>query len=152
MLICKPRLAHRHPRQTLPYNPVCIHRGHVRWVHERIKFHQLITDNIALCTQPSHQRKRLSRCQSAGIRGAGARYKRRVKHIDIEGDERVWSVARSFSHADRGNEAAARSLFPEVVNKDWDISTEAQAESITRDTLNRLKDIREQYNVPRVCS
>ncbi len=57
-----------------------------------------------------------------------------------------------LSHADRGNEAAARVLFPEVVNKDWDVSTEAQAESITRDTLNRLKDIREQYNLPRECS
>lgn len=57
-----------------------------------------------------------------------------------------------LSHANRGNEAAARSLFPEVVNKDWDLSTEAQAESITRDTLNRLKDIREQYNLPCDCS
>lgn len=57
-----------------------------------------------------------------------------------------------LSHADRGNEAAARDLFPEVVKKDWDVSTEAQAESITRDTLNTLKDIREQYNLPRECT
>jgi hypothetical protein len=38
------------------------------------------------------------------------------------------------------------------VKTDWDISTEAEAESTMQDTLNKLKDIREQYNLPRECA
>jgi hypothetical protein len=57
-----------------------------------------------------------------------------------------------LSYADQGNEAEARKLFPDVVKKDWDIKSEAQAETTMQDTLNKLMDIREQYNMPRVCS
>jgi hypothetical protein len=57
-----------------------------------------------------------------------------------------------LSYADQGNETRARSLFPEVVKTDWDINTEAEAESTMRKTLNKLMDIREQYNMPRVCT
>ena len=57
-----------------------------------------------------------------------------------------------LSYADQGNEARARSLFPDVVTKDWDIKNEAEAEAAMRDTLNKLMDIREQYNMPRVCA
>ena len=57
-----------------------------------------------------------------------------------------------LNYADRGDTAAARGLLPEVVKTDWDVSTEAQAESTMQDTLNKLKDIREQYNLPRECS
>ena len=57
-----------------------------------------------------------------------------------------------LSYADQGNEAKARALYPEVVSQDWDISNEVEAESTMRDTLNKLMDIREQYNLPRVCS
>ena len=57
-----------------------------------------------------------------------------------------------LSYADQGNEAKARELYPEIVTKDWDISSEAEAEATMRDTLNKLMDIREQYNLPRVCS
>ena len=57
-----------------------------------------------------------------------------------------------LSYADQGNEARARELFPEVVAKDWNIKTEAEAEADMRETLNKLMDIREQYNLPRVCS
>ena len=57
-----------------------------------------------------------------------------------------------LSYADQGNESRARGLFPEVVETDWDIKSEAEAESSMRDTLNKLMDIREQYNLPRVCS
>jgi hypothetical protein len=48
--------------------------------------------------------------------------------------------------------ADARRLFPEVVQKDWDIKSESQAETTLQDTLNKLMDIREQYNLPRVCT
>ena len=57
-----------------------------------------------------------------------------------------------LSYADQGNESQARSLFPEVVETDWDIKSEAEAEATMRDTLNKLMDIREQYNLPRVCT
>ena len=57
-----------------------------------------------------------------------------------------------LSYADQGNETRARELFPEVVAKDWNIKTEAEAEADMRETLNKLMDIREQYNLPRVCS
>ncbi|MBT8129627.1 MAG: hypothetical protein KJP10_06530 [Gammaproteobacteria bacterium] len=56
-----------------------------------------------------------------------------------------------LSYADQGNEAKARELYPEIVTKDWDISSEAEAEAGMRETLNKLMDIREQYNMPRVC-
>ena len=57
-----------------------------------------------------------------------------------------------LSYADQGHDARARSLYPEVVTKDWDIKTEDQAEATTKQTLNQLMDIREEYNLPRVCS
>lgn len=57
-----------------------------------------------------------------------------------------------LSYSDQGNETKARSLFPEVVSKDWDIKTEAEAETTMRDTQNKLMDIREQYGKPRVCA
>jgi len=62
----------------------------------------------------------------------------------------LWLEA--LSYADQGNEAMARSLFPEIVTKDWDIKSDAEAESTMRDTLNKLMDIREEYSKPRVCS
>lgn len=57
-----------------------------------------------------------------------------------------------LSYADKGDDTSARGLFPEVVKTDWDIKNEAQAETTLRDTLNKLMDIREQYNMPRTCS
>jgi hypothetical protein len=57
-----------------------------------------------------------------------------------------------LSYADQGNEARTRSLYPDVVTKDWDIKSEAEAEATTKKTLNQLMDIREQYNMPRVCT
>ena len=57
-----------------------------------------------------------------------------------------------LSYADKGDDTSARRLFPEVVTSDWDIKNEAQAETALRDTLNKLMDIREQYNLPRTCS
>lgn len=57
-----------------------------------------------------------------------------------------------LSYGDQGKTAEARGLFPEVVETDWDIKSEAQAETAMQDTLNKLMDIREQYNMPRVCA
>ena len=56
-----------------------------------------------------------------------------------------------LSHADRREEEMARGLFPEVIQKDWEVKTEAQAEETMRQALNNLMDIRQQYELPRVC-
>ena len=56
-----------------------------------------------------------------------------------------------LNYGDQRDEAKARSLFPTVVEKDWDIKTGAQAEDIMRKALNAVMNIRQKYNLPRVC-
>ena len=56
-----------------------------------------------------------------------------------------------LSHADKQDEAKARSLFPVVVEKDWDIKTPSQAEEAMRKALNQLMDIRQEYKLSRIC-
>ena len=56
-----------------------------------------------------------------------------------------------LSHADQRDEAKARSLFPKVVEKDWDIKSTSQAEETMRNALNDLMDIRQEYKLPRLC-
>ena len=57
-----------------------------------------------------------------------------------------------LSYADKGDQGQAKTLFPEIVQTDWDIKTEAQAETTLAATLEKLRDIREEYNLPRTCS
>jgi len=56
-----------------------------------------------------------------------------------------------LSYADQRNEAQARTLFPEVIERDRKIKTEAQAEEAMRNSLQKLMDIRVTYDLPRVC-
>jgi len=56
-----------------------------------------------------------------------------------------------LSYADQREEAKARALFPSLVEKDWDIKSEAQAEEVMRTALNELMMIRGEYQLPRVC-
>jgi hypothetical protein len=56
-----------------------------------------------------------------------------------------------LNYADQRDETRARSLFPTVVEKDWDIETESQAEEAMRKAMNELMDIRQEYKLPRVC-
>ena len=56
-----------------------------------------------------------------------------------------------LSYADKRDEAKARSLFPTVVEKDWDIKSESQAEETMRKALNELMSIRGEYKLPQVC-
>ena len=56
-----------------------------------------------------------------------------------------------LNYGDQQDEAKARSLFPTLVQKDWDIKTEAQAEDTMRKALNELMNIRQEYKMPRVC-
>jgi len=53
--------------------------------------------------------------------------------------------------ADRKQEDRARTLFPDLVAKDTRISSEAQAEERMRSALQRLMDIRGEYNLPKTC-
>lgn len=57
-----------------------------------------------------------------------------------------------LTYADQKQETKARNLFPTLVQKDWDIKSEEQAEETMRKALNSLMDIREEYKLPRVCS
>ena len=56
-----------------------------------------------------------------------------------------------LSYADGRDEAKARSLFPALVEKDWNVKTEAEAEERMRKALQGLMDIRGEYNLPKVC-
>jgi hypothetical protein len=56
-----------------------------------------------------------------------------------------------LNYGDKGDEAKARSLFPTLVEKDWDIKSEANAEDIMHKALNELMNIRQEYKMPRVC-
>ena len=57
-----------------------------------------------------------------------------------------------LTYADQRDEERARALFPTVVEQDWDVNSEAQAEETMRETLQSLMDIRAEYDLPRVCS
>lgn len=57
-----------------------------------------------------------------------------------------------LTYADQKEETKARSLFPTLVEKDWNIKSEAQAEEKMRKALNSLMDIREKNKLPRVCT
>jgi len=57
-----------------------------------------------------------------------------------------------LAYADHREENKARQLFPDLIAKDSKISEEAQAEETMQKALQRLMDIRGEYNLPRVCS
>lgn len=56
-----------------------------------------------------------------------------------------------LTYADRGEEAAARALFPDLTAKDPKINSDVQAEQKMRESLQQLMDIRAEYQLPRVC-
>ena len=56
-----------------------------------------------------------------------------------------------LSYGDSRQESQARALFPDLIAKDGQIRSEAQAEETMRKALLALMDIREQYKLPRVC-
>ena len=57
-----------------------------------------------------------------------------------------------LTYADSRQEDKARALYPELIKIDADISSESQAEETMRKALQRLKDIRGEYNLPNTCS
>ena len=62
----------------------------------------------------------------------------------------IWVVA--LTEADRQNELEARAMFPDIVKRDRDIKTEADAEAGVREALHELGNIRVEYDLPAVCS
>lgn len=56
-----------------------------------------------------------------------------------------------LAYGDSQQEGQARALFPDLVDTDNEIRSEAQAEETMRKALTALMDIREQYKMPRVC-
>ena len=56
-----------------------------------------------------------------------------------------------IAYADNREEDQARAIFPDIVAQDNKITSEAQAETKMRETLQKLMDIRETHGLPRVC-
>ena len=57
-----------------------------------------------------------------------------------------------LTYADSRHEDKARALYPELIKNDTEISSESQAEETMRKALQRLMDIRGEYNLPKTCS
>lgn len=57
-----------------------------------------------------------------------------------------------LAYADSRQDNQARALFPELVAEDSKISSESQAETEMQDALKNLKEIRQEYKLPRECS
>ncbi len=56
-----------------------------------------------------------------------------------------------LSYADKGDKTQIRSLLPKIVEKDWNVKSESQAETSMRQALSELKVIRKEYNLPQTC-
>lgn len=61
----------------------------------------------------------------------------------------IW--VETLSEADRQREAQARALFPEIVARDRDVKTDADAEAQMREALQTLGNIRVEYGMDAVC-
>lgn len=62
----------------------------------------------------------------------------------------LWVQVIAF--ADSGQLEQARAMFAQLVDKDSDITSESQAESELQGALNKLMEIRKEYNLPTKCS
>jgi hypothetical protein len=56
-----------------------------------------------------------------------------------------------LAYADNRQDDQARALFPDLVEKDSKLSSESQAETEMQAALQKLKDIRQEYKLPREC-
>ena len=57
-----------------------------------------------------------------------------------------------LTYADSRQEDKARALYPDLITNDTEIRSEAQAEETMRKALQRLMDIRGEYNLPKTCN
>lgn len=56
-----------------------------------------------------------------------------------------------LSYADQGNNDKTKELIPGVVEKDWDINSEAEARTSLLQLQDKLTSIREEYKLPKKC-
>ena len=56
-----------------------------------------------------------------------------------------------LSYADQGNNSKIKELIPEVVEKDWDTSSETEARASLLQLQDKLLIIREEYKLPKKC-
>jgi hypothetical protein len=61
----------------------------------------------------------------------------------------VWVEA--LTEADRQNDLATRAIFPELIKRDGEVKTEADAEALLNEALRELGDIRVESNLPADC-
>jgi hypothetical protein len=58
---------------------------------------------------------------------------------------------QALTEADRQNDAGARALFPEIVSRDKQVASDADAQEHLGIMLNKLQQIRVEYNKPASC-
>jgi hypothetical protein len=61
----------------------------------------------------------------------------------------LWIEVLAFG--DQGKADGAQARFPDLVAKDPQIGSEAQADETLQKSLRRLQEIRGKYNLPRTC-
>ena len=61
----------------------------------------------------------------------------------------IWVVA--LTEADRQREQEARALFPEIIARDGEVDTAADAEKLVLEALQELGEIRVKYGLPASC-
>ncbi len=61
----------------------------------------------------------------------------------------LWVVA--LTQADRQREQEARALFPDIIARDGEVDTEADAEKLVHEALQELGEIRVEYGLPASC-
>jgi hypothetical protein len=89
----------------------------------------------------------LAECKHAiAIANAQEAGKSKNKDYSLAG---LWVEA--LTEADRNQDAKARSILPEIVARDRDVKSEADAEARMREALQELQNIRGEYDLPTVC-
>jgi len=78
-------------------------------------------------------------------------YARTAANLDDKNHALAGLWIEVLTYADSREEDQARALFSELVAKDSRISSEAQAEESMRKALQKLMDIRGEFNLPRIC-
>jgi hypothetical protein len=78
-------------------------------------------------------------------------YARTAVNLDDKNHALAGLWIEVLAYADSQKEDQARALFSDLVSQDPKISSEAQAEESMRKALQKLMDIRGEYNLPRIC-
>ncbi len=56
-----------------------------------------------------------------------------------------------LAYADSNDMDSAHKLYPDLIDKDKNISSDSQAEAETQNALKELKEIRKKYKLPQTC-